>query len=195
MKELEVAGLLESEIRRAGGESFAFDTIVASGPRSSLPHASPGLNPIQPDEKCILVDFGAKYRGYCSDLTRIYSLPNTSIPSIYKIVREAQEKALSIIHPGVSSLEIDQAVREFITKQGFGDYFGHSTGHGLGLEVHELPSISPNKETEIRENMVFTIEPGIYLPGRYGIRLEDTVLVTDRGCRLLSEPEAYLTID
>ena len=197
MQELEVAGRLELEIRRAGGESFAFDTLVAAGPRSSRPHASPGPNQIQADEKFVLIDFGVKYQGYCSDLTRIYLLSRTLLPSIYEVVREAQEKALSLIRPGVSSVEVDQAAREVIVKRGYGEHFGHGTGHGLGLEVHELPSISPSRETEIQENMVFTIEPGIYLPDRYGVRIEDTVLVTDRGYRLLSQPEAYspLVID
>lgn len=196
MRELEVAGRLEFEIRRAGGESFAFETLVAAGPRSSRPHASPGPNQIQAGEKFLLVDFGVRYQGYCSDLTRIYLLPRTSPPSIYEVVREAQEKALSLIRPGVSSVEVDLAAREVIAKRGYGDHFGHGTGHGLGLEVHELPSISPRRETEIQENMVFTIEPGIYLPDRYGIRIEDTVLVTDRGYRLLSQPQGYpLAID
>ena len=186
MSELEIAGLLELEIRKAGGEGFAFETIVASGSRSSLPHASPS-NKLLTAQEFLLIDFGLKYKGYCSDMTRIYQLPETSLPSIYQIVQEAQANALSKIKPGVSSTEIDQAARKTISASGYGDYFGHSTGHGLGLEVHELPTISPRKETEICEKMVFTVEPGIYLPNRYGIRIEDTVVVTKTGYRLLSQ--------
>ncbi|MDA2939260.1 aminopeptidase P family protein, partial [Acidobacteria bacterium AH-259-A15] len=172
MQEIEVAGILEFELRKAGGEGPSFETIVASGPRSSLPHGSATAKRIESDE-LVLIDFGVKYHGYCSDLTRIYLSSNAKRPEIYQVVKEAQNKALSLIKPGVLSSEINAAARKVIGDQGYGDYFGHSTGHGLGLEVHELPTISAHRPREIREGMVFTVEPGIYLPRQYGVRLED----------------------
>ena len=185
MTEGEVAGILEFELRRAGGQGLAFETIVASGPRSSLPHGSSTAKVIKSDE-FVLMDFGLKYQGYCSDLTRIHLLSDAQRPAIYQVVRDAQEAALALIEPGILSSQIDAATRSVISEHGFGDYFGHSTGHGLGLEVHELPRISALRPGEIQEGMVFTVEPGIYLPGQYGVRIEDAVVVTQNGYRLLS---------
>ena len=185
MTEGEVAGILEFELRKAGGQGLAFETIVASGLRSSLPHASSTAREIGSDE-FVLIDFGLKYQGYCSDLTRIHFLSDAQRPAIYQVVQEAQEAALSLIEPGVLSSRIDDAARGVISQHGFEDYFGHSTGHGLGLEVHELPRISSARPDEIQQGMAFTIEPGIYLPGQYGVRIEDAVVVTQNGYQLLS---------
>ena len=186
MTEVDVAGILEFELRQAGGQGLAFETIIASGPRSSLPHATSTRKRIE-EEEFLLVDFGVKYQGYCSDLTRIYPLPQAKLPDIFQIVQEAQEEALSQIQPGVLSSDIDAAARHVISRYGYGDYFGHGTGHGLGLEIHELPTISALKSQEIKEGMAFTVEPGIYLPGQYGIRIEDAVVVSKGGCRILSD--------
>ncbi len=185
MTEGEAAGILEFELRKAGGQGLAFETIVASGPRSSLPHGSSTAREIESDE-FVLIDFGLRHQGYCSDLTRIHLLPDAQQPAIYPVVQEAQEAALALIEPGVPSSRIDAAAHEVISQHGFGDYFGHSTGHGLGLEVHELPRISTLKPDEIQKGMAFTVEPGIYLPGQYGVRIEDAVVVTQDGYQLLS---------
>ncbi|MEE8348114.1 MAG: M24 family metallopeptidase, partial [Acidobacteriota bacterium] len=164
-----------------------FETIVASGPRSSLPHAAATDRRIGEDEY-LLIDFGLKYQGYCSDLTRIHPLSTTETPDIFKVVQEAQQAALSCIRPGASSSEIDAAARKVISRHGYGDYFGHSTGHGLGLEVHELPAIAALRPREIQEGMTFTVEPGIYLPEKHGIRIEDVVTVTPTGYSTISDP-------
>ncbi len=185
MTEGELAGILEFELRKAGGQGLAFETIVASGPRSSLPHGSSTAREIESDE-FVLMDFGLRYQGYCSDLTRIHLLSDAQRPAIYQVVQEAQEAALALIEPGVLSSEIDAAARGVISQHGFEDYFGHSTGHGLGLEVHELPRVSTLRPGEIQQGMAFTIEPGIYLPGQYGVRIEDAVVVTRNGYQLLS---------
>ena len=187
MKEIDVAGILEFELRQAGGQGLAFETIVASGPRSSLPHAPPTDRTIK-EEEYLLIDFGVKHQGYCSDLTRIHPLSKAVVPDIFQVVQEAQNAALSRIHPGVCSSEIDAAARQVISRNGYGDFFGHSTGHGLGLEVHELPSVSALNPQEIQEGMTFTVEPGIYLPERHGIRIEDVVAVTETGYSALSDP-------
>ncbi|MCH8820124.1 MAG: aminopeptidase P family protein [Acidobacteria bacterium] len=187
MKEIDVAGILEFELRQAGGQGLAFETIVASGPRSSLPHAASTVRTIGEDEY-LLIDFGLKYQGYCSDLTRIHPLSKAVLPDIFEVVQEAQKEALSRIRPGVCSSDIDAAARQVISRYGYGDHFGHGTGHGLGLEVHELPSLSALKPQEIQEGMTFTVEPGIYLPEEYGIRIEDVVAVTENGYSALSDP-------
>lgn len=187
MKEIEVAGILEFELRQAGGQGLAFETIVASGPRSSLPHAASTDRTIGEDEY-LLIDFGLKYQGYCSDLTRIHPLSKAVVPDIFNVVQEAQREAISRIRPGVSSSDIDASARKVISRHGYGDYFGHSTGHGLGLEIHELPSLSALKPEVIQEGMTFTVEPGIYLPEKHGIRIEDVVTVTETGYDTLSNP-------
>jgi len=186
--EIEIAGLFELELRKAGGEKVSFDTIVASGPRSSLPHGRASRRVIGSNE-LILVDFGVQADGYCSDLTRVVFPPEASKPDIFEIVNEAQQKAIRTVRPGVMTSTVDAAARDHITRQGYGDYFGHSLGHGLGLEVHESPLVSWRSARPLEEGMVFTVEPGIYLPGRHGIRIEDALVVTADGCRLLSDPD------
>ncbi len=186
--EIEIAGLFELELRRKGGEKVAFDTIVASGPRSSLPHGRASQRVIGSDE-IVLVDFGVQAEGYCSDLTRIVTPAKARRPDIFEIVQEAQLKAIRTAKPGVLTSAVDAAARDYIAREGYGEYFGHSLGHGLGLEVHESPLVSWRSARPLQEGMVFTVEPGIYLPGRYGVRIEDAVLVTADGCRLLSDPD------
>lgn len=191
VSELEVAGLLEYEMRCQGSEGIAFETIVASGPRTSLPHGTPSQRRIRKGEY-VLIDFGARFRGYCSDMTRIHTPPGAALPDFYPVVEDARQKALEVVRPGVLSSEIDAAARQVIARAGYGEYFRHSTGHGLGIEVHELPVISPRHPTPIQEGMVFTIEPAIYLPRRAGIRLEDALVVTSDGFRLLSPQRSGL---
>ena len=188
LTELEAAATVEFELRRAGGEGISFDTIVASGSRSSLPHGSPSSKVLHKGE-WVVIDFGVKYQGYHSDLTRVCFLPGARKPALYEVVREAQEKALRVIKPGIPCCDVDRAARRFLRAKGYGDHFGHSTGHGLGLEVHELPIISSRSRRALREGMVFTVEPGVYLPGRHGVRIEDVVVVTQNSCRLLSDPD------
>ncbi len=188
ISEKEAAGILELEMRRRGGEATAFETIVASGPRSSLPHGTASDREIS-DRDLVLIDFGIRLDSYHSDLTRIHFMPRAARPEIYAVVDEARRAAIEAVRPGVAARQIDAAARRVIEKAGYGERFGHGTGHGLGLEVHELPRVSRLSEEEIRPGMVFTVEPGIYLPGRYGVRIEDAVVVTEKGCRLLSRPD------
>jgi Xaa-Pro aminopeptidase len=186
-EEKKIAESLECEFRKRGGEKPAFDTIVASGFRAALPHGSASPKRLQAGET-VVIDFGTRFQGYHSDETKTLVLgkPDSKTKKIYEIVRRAQSKAIQAIRPGVSGRAIDAAAREVIQKAGFGKYFGHGTGHGVGLAVHEDPAISPYGKRVVEEGMVFTVEPGIYVPGWGGVRLEDMVRVTARGCELLT---------
>lgn len=186
-REIELVGELERFIRYRGAGNCAFDIIVASGPNSSYPHHTPSQNRIKANEP-VLIDMGVDYRGYKTDLTRVYFLGkiNACVRKIYDIVLEAQDRAIRLIKPGVLTGEIDSAARQYITQKGYGGFFGHNLGHGVGLEVHEGPSISSRRSKPLRPGMIFTLEPAIYLPNRFGIRLEDMVLVTRKGCEVLS---------
>jgi len=187
VKETEIVAELERFIRYQGARASAFDIIVASGPNSSRPHHLSGQRKLKNNEP-VLVDFGADYRGYKSDLTRIFFLGkiNTLAFKVYKIVLKAQELAIKRIHPGAEIAEIDGVARSYIAKKGYAKNFTHNLGHGFGLEIHEGPCISPNESSALKPGMVFTVEPGIYLPGKFGIRIEDMVLVTRKGCEVLS---------
>lgn len=180
-----VAARLEFLFREHGAEGVAFDTIVASGPNSSLPHARPGDRRIRQDE-VLLIDFGARKNGYCSDLTRVLPPDHDEVLRVMEIVEGARQAAFSVIRPGISTTTVDQAAREVITRSGYGKRFGHGTGHGLGLEIHERPRVSTSGDSTLESGMVLTIEPGIYLPGTFGIRIEDVVVVTEDGYELLS---------
>lgn len=185
--EIEISGELERFIRYNGGTSSAFDIIVASGPNSSYPHHITSKRKIGKNEP-VLIDIGAEFQGYKSDLTRVFFSGKISLLAqrVYAIVLRAQKQAISRIKPGALTREIDQAARQIIGKNGFGRRFGHNLGHGVGLEVHEAPGISGKTASILKKNMVFTIEPGIYLPGKFGIRIEDVVLVTQKGVEILS---------
>lgn len=187
IKEIEVAGEIERFIRFEGASCASFDIIVASGPNAALPHYQTGERKLKAAE-AVLIDMGVEYRGYKSDLTRVFFLGkiNTLITKVYSIVRSAQAAALAAVRPGVRINNIDRAARDFISSKGFGKYFVHSLGHGVGLQVHEAPYISATVEQVLRPGQVFTIEPGIYIPGKFGIRIEDMVLVTNKGCEVLS---------
>lgn len=188
MKEVHMAGILEMELRKAGGEGIAFDTIIASGPRSSLPHGV-ATDRFWGKDEILLTDFGLRFQNYLSDLTRVYWPTGIKQSQLYRIVSEAQHAAIESVRPGILSSEVDLAARQIIQQHGYGDNFQHSVGHGLGLEVHELPQISPRQSCELKPGMVFTVEPGIYIPGKMGIRIEDVVMVTAKGYQLLSDPD------
>lgn len=188
MKELEVAAELEHFIRYLGGHTSSFETIVASGPNSSLPHHRTSARKIRNNEP-VLIDLGVDYYGYKSDLTRVFFLGKITplIRRIYAIVLAAEVRAIKKIKPAVSIAKIDAAARQYIAQKGFGGFFTHSLGHGIGLEVHEAPRICLKASGRLKVGMVFTVEPAVYLPARFGIRIEDMVLVTKKGAEVLSE--------
>ena len=186
--ERKVAGELALQLMRAGAEpELPFAAAVAGGPNSANPHATPSDRPLKQGDT-LVIDWGASYQGYCSDLTRTFSIGRLEpeFETIGNIVREANLAAQKAIRPGIPAGEIDRAAREIIEGKGYGAQFTHRTGHGLGLEVHEHPYIYAENQQLLEAGMVFTIEPGIYLPGRGGIRIEDNVVVTSRGCDSLS---------
>jgi Xaa-Pro aminopeptidase len=187
--ERDLAIELDYIMKKAGAQRSAFDIIAATGKRSAFPHSSPTDNIIE-NEDLLLIDCGVIYMGYHSDMTRVMVLkdtPNSKIQEIYDIVREAQKAAISLVSPGVSAKDIDHAAREIIKDAGFEDCFGHGTGHGVGLMIHEEPKINKTSESILKKGMVFTIEPGIYLENEFGVRWEDMVLVTDDGYEYLTD--------
>lgn len=186
-KEVEVAADLERFIRYNGAYSSSFDIIVASGANSSYPHHVTSQRKIKNNEP-VLIDLGVDYLGYKSDLTRVFFLGkiNTSCERIYNIVLQAQKRAIKAIKPAVNINKIDAAARQFIDSQGFGGFFGHNLGHGIGLEVHEAPHVCSKETNKLLAGMVFTVEPAIYLPGKFGIRIEDMCLVTKKGVEVIS---------
>jgi Xaa-Pro aminopeptidase len=182
MSEFEIGGLLESQLRRAGSEAFPFETIVATGERSALPHARCSSRRVRSGE-FLLVDFGAVSGGYCSDITRTFSVGGASaeMRAIYDIVREANATASAGVRAGMRGKDGDAMARGYIDRCGFWAEFGHSLGHGIGLEVHEAPRLSRTAESPMPAGAVVTIEPGIYRPGWGGVRIEDDVLLTPEG--------------
>ncbi|HAJ56232.1 MAG TPA: Xaa-Pro dipeptidase [Candidatus Omnitrophica bacterium] len=187
MRELRVAAELERFIRLAGATSASFDIIVASGPNSSYPHAQITGRPMKNGEP-VIIDMGVTVNGYKSDLTRTFFLGriNPVVRKIDTIVLQAQQMAIKAIKPGVLIRDIDGIARNYIKDKGFGKNFGHSLGHGVGLEVHEAPSINGKNGLRLKKGMVFTVEPGIYIAGSYGVRREEMVLVTSNGVEVLS---------
>lgn len=193
--EREIALALEFSMKRAGADEKSFDFIVASGPRGALPHGKAGDRAIGRGE-LVTLDFGAVYRGYHSDETVTVAVgePDSRQKEIYGIVKEAHDRALAAVRPGITFKELDGIARGFIEEHGYGRYFGHGLGHGVGLEVHEKPIVSYKGEGAVEEGMVFTIEPGIYIPDWGGVRIEDTVLVEGGGCRLLTKVPKELMV-
>ena len=173
-----IAARLEFLMKQGGAEKTSFETIVASGVNSALPHARSSDKKIESTDS-VIIDFGAIYQGYCSDFTRTILMPKASaqLHEIYTVVEVAQQKALEIAKLGVQSREVDLAARNYIETQGYGKFFTHSTGHGVGMAVHELPHVSWNSETVLRKGHVITVEPGIYISGVGGVRLEEMVII------------------
>ena len=189
--EKEVAADLERGMKVMGAEEPSFRAIVASGPRSALPHAEPTDAAIGRDE-AIVIDFGARRRGYCSDETVsvLPARPSPSLRRVFDAVRRAQERGIRGIRPGVPCRDVDSLVRESLDQSGYLKYFVHSTGHGVGLDIHERPSLSPRSKDRLVEGMVVTVEPGVYIPGLGGIRIEDMIRVTEkRGERVTYLPK------
>lgn len=182
VKEIDISNELEFFMRSQGATSSSFDTIVASGYRSALPHGVASDKKIESGE-LVTMDYGALYQGYCSDTTRTVAVGDISdeLKTIYDTVLTAQLKGVEGIRSGITGVEADALTRDYITEKGYGDYFGHSTGHGVGLEVHENPSLSYKSKAKLEAGMVVTVEPGIYVPGVGGCRIEDDVLVTETG--------------
>ncbi|RPH51070.1 MAG: aminopeptidase P family protein [Desulfobacteraceae bacterium] len=193
--EKEAAWLIEKEMREAGAESLSFPTIVASGPNSALPHAIPSDRAFKEGEP-ILFDWGARLNGYCSDISRttIIGKPDELFVKIYKTVLKAQQEAIKAIKPGISSRSVDETARKLIEGMGFGDKFGHGLGHGTGLSIHEHPRLSPLRDSILEPGMVFTVEPGIYISGWGGVRLENMVVVRNCKAELLNKLSSLLPV-
>jgi Xaa-Pro aminopeptidase len=194
--EVEAAAELEYQARMLGAEGMSFETIVASGLRSAMPHGRATGNPL-PRRGFLTLDFGIILRGYCSDMTRTVFLgsPKADERSAYQAVLEAQEAAVAEIGAGVRCGDVDEAARSVLRREGLADAFTHSTGHGVGLEIHETPRIGAGQKDRLQAGMVITIEPGIYLPGRFGIRIEDMVAVTRNGAEILTPaPKALIEL-
>ncbi|MEI7024682.1 M24 family metallopeptidase [Paenibacillus sp. y28] len=186
-KERDIALELEFFLRKNGAAGTSFDTIVASGERSALPHGVASDRVLQPNE-FVKLDFGALYQGYCSDITRTVFIgkPTDRHKEIYRIVLEAQLHALANLRPGMTGREGDSLTRDIITKYGYGDCFGHGTGHSLGMQIHEAPRLSQTCDTVMEPGMTMTVEPGIYISGFGGVRIEDDIVFTETGIRILT---------
>jgi Xaa-Pro aminopeptidase len=195
MTEQDLAAEIEYRMRLLGAERTAFETIVASGERTALPHAHPTDHPIE-NNQLLLVDMGASVAGYASDMTRTHALGKLEpkVRRMYQAVLESQLAAIDAVRPGISSVGVDRAARRVLRGYGLDKLFVHSTGHGLGLEIHEPPRIGRNQGTKLEAGMVITIEPGVYQEGLGGIRIEDTVVVTARGCEVLTPTGKELVV-
>lgn len=195
VREADVALELEFFLRRAGADGLAFETIVASGPRSALPHGVASERVIGPAEM-VTLDFGCRVGGYCSDITRTVAVgePPAELRAVYDVVLAAQQAALAAVAPGKPGREVDRVARDVIAAAGHAERFGHGTGHGVGRFIHENPRLSPKGDVELRPGMVVTIEPGIYLPGVGGVRIEDMALVTAGGYERLTQAPKDLRI-
>lgn len=190
--EKDLAWRIEQLMREAGAEAVSFPPIVASGPYAAMPHAVVSDRQLQ-EAETIIIDLGARLEHYCSDMTRTLILgePDDKTRRIYAIVREAQLRAIAAVRAGTDSNEVDRIARDYISSEGYGDHFGHGLGHGVGLAVHEKPGFGKSSSMTLEENMVVTIEPGIYLPGWGGVRLENMVRVTSDGCEVLNENDFF----
>ncbi len=182
VSECDIAAELEYYMKKQGADGTSFDTIVLSSERTALPHGMPSNHKFKIGD-FVLMDFGCKYKGYCSDMTRTVAVgdPSKQQKEIYEIVKQAQQIGIDTIKCGIKGCVPDFAAREYITQNGYGDYFGHSLGHGVGLLIHELPNLSPTSEIVLEENMVVSCEPGIYIYGFCGVRIEDLICVKQNG--------------
>ena len=193
--EVEAAAAMEYEARRAGAEGMSFPTILASGARSAIVHGRASGARI-PRRGFVVCDFGVILAGYCSDRTRTVHLgrPSGEARRLYEAVLEAQQAAIAAVRPGATAAEVDGAARRALRKRKLARYFTHSTGHGLGLEIHEAPRLAEGQTQKLEPGMVITIEPGAYLPGKWGVRIEDVVVVTPSGCEVLTPTDKELVI-
>ena len=195
MTEQEIAAKLQYDMLRFGAEKMSFDPIVVSGPNGSLPHGIPSAKQVQQGE-FITMDFGCKYGGYCSDMTRTVALgePTGEMQKDYQTVLEAQLAGIAVTKAGVPGKSIDAAARKVIEDAGYGEYFGHGYGHSLGIEIHESPNANTREETLLPVGAVVSAEPGIYLPGKFGVRIEDVTVLTADGCMVLTKSPKELII-
>lgn len=196
VREIEIAWRLEEGLKKAGCRKLPFDIIVASGPNSSMPHARASEKRLSKGD-LVIIDWGGEAGGYFSDMTRTLLINGGETSKkieIYEAVLTANREAISGIRPNIKAGKVDEIARKIIKKRGFGDYFGHGTGHGVGLDVHESPSVSPKSKDKLKTGMVFTIEPGIYIPGLGGVRIEDMVCITSDGCITLTDLPKELKI-
>ncbi len=187
--EAEFVAQLEFEFKKRGAQGASFDPIALFGSRSSLPHGMPGKKGLERGD-IVLLDLGCILESYCSDLTRTFvfgTIPGTWFEEIYHVTLTAQLAALDAVKPGVTCRDVDAVARDIIADAGYGKYFGHGLGHGVGLEIHEAPRLNQHSDTILEPGMAVTVEPGIYLPGKGGVRIEDLVLVTDSGCEILTQ--------
>jgi len=193
--ETEIALALELEMRRLGADGKAFDFIVASGERGAMPHGCASDKAIRSGEM-VTIDFGALKDGYHSDETVTVACgePGARAREIHAIVTTAHDLAIEAVRPGISCRDLDEVARSYIRDKGYGDYFGHGLGHGIGLEIHEMPTLSPRSTAVLKEGMVVTVEPGIYIQGFGGVRIEDTVAVTSDGCHVLTSADKKLLV-
>lgn len=193
MTELEVASELEKKMLKRGGDKVAFETLVASGPNSALPHHRAGKRTIQEGDS-VIFDFGCEVNGYCSDTSRtvVCGTPSSKQKEVYKILKEAQEKAYQTVEPNIEAQVIDRIARQYLSNAGYGGNFPHRTGHGIGLDVHEEPYIVEGNNLRLKEGMTFSVEPGIYFQGNFGVRIEDIIVVTQDGGRRLNNSSREL---
>jgi Xaa-Pro aminopeptidase/Xaa-Pro dipeptidase len=193
--EQEIVAILEMKMRWAGGEGPSFETIVASGPNAALPHAAPGSRAIE-DGDFVTIDYGTVWEGYHSDETCTVAVGRVTErqAAVYRVVKEAHDRTIDAVREGISCREVDAVARGHIDRAGYGPHFAHGTGHGVGLEIHEPPRLSGRSNDILKEGMVVTVEPGIYLPGQWGVRIEDTVLVEKDGCEILTKMSKDLKI-
>jgi Xaa-Pro aminopeptidase len=195
VKEVEVAAAMEYEARRGGAEGMSFSTILASGKRSAVIHGRASEARI-PRRGFVVCDFGVILAGYCSDRTRTVHVgqPSQDARYLYEAVREAQQAAIAAVRPGVTAAAVDGAARSVLRRRKLARCFTHSTGHGLGLEIHEAPRLAAGQEQKLEPGMVITIEPGAYVPGKWGVRIEDVVVVTSSGCEVLAPTDKELVV-
>lgn len=193
--EIELANKLDFYMRKLGASGVSFDTIVASGVRSAMPHGVASDKVIEEGDM-VTIDFGCIYNGYVSDMTRTFAVgdPGEKLKEVYEIVYQANKKVAELTKAGMTGAEVDAIARDYITEHGYGDEFGHSTGHGIGLEVHEGPGINFRNDNQLVVNNVITNEPGIYIPGLGGVRIEDDLVITETGNRNLMQSSKKLTI-
>jgi Xaa-Pro aminopeptidase len=194
--EKEIAAQFEFEFKKRGATASSFDTIALFGAKSSLPHGEPAQKKLAPGD-IMLFDFGCRLNGYCSDMTRTYVFeesPGAWFDEIYNVTLEAQLASLDAVKPGAVGQEVDGIARTIISEAGYGEYFGHGLGHGVGIEIHENPRLNKESKTVLKPGMIVTVEPGIYLPGKGGVRIEDLVVVTETGCEILTKETKDLTV-